>query len=322
MRELESQFFYDSVVITHLTPELANDFRKHRDDFTWTDVLNQGLLNEIYQSVHLHPFATKLVAYQTQEKKAIGFLCLEETYNDLFLIRDVFVDPIYRNMGLAKRLLKYAIIVAKEKGAKKINLNVYPTRTNAIKLYEKMGFVKIGRFLLGQTLLPQSSPVRIIKHAIAQQEFLTRLAYKKTDGLFRAEINSKKERENLFFLYRRSMNKQWIDFFEINLVNFTNGSRNMWKPPFFRDIIINESGDSFALIFNSPFSYKTVIELYSPSETSIPDFLEKLLKIASRKGVSLIQIMLFNLNTEIGLKWFEKKRMNTFQFVTMGLELK
>ncbi|MGZ3692594.1 MAG: GNAT family N-acetyltransferase [Pseudobdellovibrio sp.] len=50
----------------------------------------------------------------------------------------------YRGQGLGMKLLKAATDKAREMGLEKVELNVYTTNTNAIKLYKKFGFKEEG----------------------------------------------------------------------------------------------------------------------------------------------------------------------------------
>ena len=93
--------------------EFATDLMKH-NVFAGTDVLDQGLICNILKSIHFRPRSIRLVACHNANKTAIGFLRLKENTDKLYLIEDVFVDPNYRNKGIATRLLNYAIALAKE----------------------------------------------------------------------------------------------------------------------------------------------------------------------------------------------------------------
>jgi RimJ/RimL family protein N-acetyltransferase len=50
----------------------------------------------------------------------------------------------YRGQGIGTRLLQAVLKQAKEFGLEKVELNVYTSNTNAIKLYRKLGFVEEG----------------------------------------------------------------------------------------------------------------------------------------------------------------------------------
>lgn len=58
-----------------------------------------------------------------------------------FWIEDVVTDEDYRGRGIAERLMEMAIQVAKEEGAKNINLTSKAAREAAHRLYLKLGFV-------------------------------------------------------------------------------------------------------------------------------------------------------------------------------------
>lgn len=106
-----------------------------------------------------------MVALDKEEKTAIGFICLERTTNSLSLIKYLFVHPMYGKMGLAKKLLSSALVLEKETGAKKVNLNVYPNSMNAISLYKKIGFREAGQSLFAQGSVLGANPNRILKCA-------------------------------------------------------------------------------------------------------------------------------------------------------------
>ena len=55
-------------------------------------------------------------------------------------IEDVVVDSDNRGKGTGKLLIRHAIKLAKEMGAKTINLTSHPLRVPANRLYQKLGF--------------------------------------------------------------------------------------------------------------------------------------------------------------------------------------
>jgi len=101
-----------SINIKELTPQFSKDLRKH-SYFTGAEILNQGLIHNALQSVNFLPHMTRLVAYDTEKKKAVGFICLEENTKTLYSIKYVFVDPEYRKAGIATRLLKNSLALAR-----------------------------------------------------------------------------------------------------------------------------------------------------------------------------------------------------------------
>ena len=58
------------------------------------------------------------------------------------IIEDVIVDNSARGQGIGEALMKYAIDLAREKGAKNISLTSNPMREAANRLYLRMGFKK------------------------------------------------------------------------------------------------------------------------------------------------------------------------------------
>ena len=62
---------------------------------------------------------------------------------DDFYISVIVVDEKYRNQGIGTLLLNYAVEIAKEKGCKKIVLDVDKDNETAQSLYKKFGFISI-----------------------------------------------------------------------------------------------------------------------------------------------------------------------------------
>jgi GNAT superfamily N-acetyltransferase len=307
------------VTIVELTREAANDLMKDMY-FAGSDILEQGQIHNLLQSVGLKPHSTKLVAYHLKNKIAVGFLCLKENTDKFYAIEKVFVHPNYRKQGIATKLLNFAICVALKKGANKISLIVYPTRPSAIKLYKKFGFEEIGHCILGQGNIGGSSVSRVIKRIIIGQGPLVRFSLGKDSGLIEVRTNSGQDRLELFNILKMSTDQRMIDFFEFNPDNITKDYKLIWRPPFFRDILINRQSNSFASIVTKPLSSSAKVELYNCSETTITSVLDSLLKALSKRGIGCTQIMLFNSINE-AKRWFAEKSMSTFEFVIMGKTL-
>ena len=319
LKEPAAQLFHDKISIKQLTREFATDLMKH-GVFAGTDVLDQGLLCDILKSIHFRPRSIRLVACHNEGKTAIGFLRLKENTDKFYLIEDVFVAPNYRNKGVAIRLLNHAFSLAKEKKRKKVSLNVQRTNTNAINLYKKCGFKEIGHTILGQGYASGSNRFKVIKRALIGHGFLTKLTLGKDSRLVEQKTNTRKNRETLFRIYQNCVDHRWINFFEIDADNLINGPRHLWQPPFFRNVLINDQFNSFALIFNYPFSHKATVELYSTSNTHILSMLDDLLKKMAKRGIPFTQITIFNPNNTVS-NCFKDKKMMTFQFITMGKNL-
>jgi RimJ/RimL family protein N-acetyltransferase len=54
------------------------------------------------------------------------------------------LSQAYRNRGYGRRLLQATLDAARKAGFERVELDVYTTNTNAIRLYESMGFVREG----------------------------------------------------------------------------------------------------------------------------------------------------------------------------------
>ncbi len=84
-----------------------------------------------------------------QEEKVIGFIYLKKAVfskEPLFKpveyisIEDCVVEEQYRRQGVATSLMKAAGIWAKQKGIKRMQLQVWAKNEAAIRLYRKIGF--------------------------------------------------------------------------------------------------------------------------------------------------------------------------------------
>jgi [ribosomal protein S18]-alanine N-acetyltransferase len=106
---------------------------------------------------------TKKIAYNRRQLRYLLFKAnstvLVETHNTIihgFIIvlyrkgtsvagiETINVDPAYRNHGVGRRLLATAENDVRDKGMKKIRLEVATTNHSAIKLYKNAGFTAIS----------------------------------------------------------------------------------------------------------------------------------------------------------------------------------
>lgn len=84
-----------------------------------------------------------------QDGERIIGTCHFSAYNDSIKMRHraecaVSVAKKYRNLGLATHLMKEGIREVKDLSYEQVELEVVSTNRNAIKLYEKLGFKKVG----------------------------------------------------------------------------------------------------------------------------------------------------------------------------------
>ena len=124
--------FNKKIVIKALAHDDANDLISAGFPFG-NEPLNQPRIYRFLQAARFFPHTTKLVAYNVEEKRAIGFLCLVENTTSIYSIKFVFTDPRFRKMGVATRLLNFALLLAKKRGAKKVHLDVVSMDTPVIK---------------------------------------------------------------------------------------------------------------------------------------------------------------------------------------------
>ena len=86
---------------------------------------------------------TKFFAAEA-DKKLIGYIGIKAVIDEGY-ITNIAVFPEFRRRGVAKALLNKVFEFAKEKGLSFVSLEVRPSNTEAISLYEKTGFREEGR---------------------------------------------------------------------------------------------------------------------------------------------------------------------------------
>ncbi len=74
----------------------------------------------------------------------VGYLCLWEIGGEIH-ITNVAVDRAYRRRGIARSMLTGILADARRRGVRTVFLEVRPTNTEALGLYEALGFQVIGR---------------------------------------------------------------------------------------------------------------------------------------------------------------------------------
>lgn len=69
------------------------------------------------------------------------------TGKEIGWISDVYVKDAFRNKGYAKQLLQQSLLEFKSLGYSDVRLNVFSFNESAIRLYEKMGFQDVCKFM-------------------------------------------------------------------------------------------------------------------------------------------------------------------------------
>ena len=80
----------------------------------------------------------------TAEKTLLGYICFW-MFNDEIQLVNIAVHPQKRGNGLGQQLLSNLIEMSSSKGIRNIWLEVRPSNFIARSLYQKMGFLEIGR---------------------------------------------------------------------------------------------------------------------------------------------------------------------------------
>jgi GNAT superfamily N-acetyltransferase len=62
------------------------------------------------------------------------------TLRTVWLLRDLYVDPAARGVGIGRGLLNYVADAARAEGAHRLSLQTEPTNTRALQLYAQFGF--------------------------------------------------------------------------------------------------------------------------------------------------------------------------------------
>ena len=75
-------------------------------------------------------------------EEIVGTISLENIGNKKGLLKSLYVAIEYRNRKIATNLMDILLNFAKKKGYTSIELDTYEKFQEAIKLYEKMGFIK------------------------------------------------------------------------------------------------------------------------------------------------------------------------------------
>lgn len=112
--------------------EIKNILVSEFDDFWNFDIFKSELENEN---------SKYLVAKFSDE--IVGFAGIWKAVDDMH-ITNIVTKKVYRNKGIASKLLEKLIQLAKEDNVLSLTLEVNDNNIYAIKLYEKYNFKKIG----------------------------------------------------------------------------------------------------------------------------------------------------------------------------------
>jgi ribosomal-protein-alanine N-acetyltransferase len=77
-------------------------------------------------------------------EQIIAYAFLRLAADELHILK-IAVTPAWRRRGIATRLTEHCLKMAAERGAMSAHLEVRPSNTPAVELYQKLGFDVIGR---------------------------------------------------------------------------------------------------------------------------------------------------------------------------------
>lgn len=110
------------------------------------DILNTDFDDFWNYSVFKDELTSKNSTYfviKNKENKILGFAGIKIILDEAEIM-NIVTKKDYRNQGIGNLLLDKIILEVKNKGIRKINLEVNENNTIAIHLYEKFGFSKDG----------------------------------------------------------------------------------------------------------------------------------------------------------------------------------
>jgi ribosomal-protein-alanine N-acetyltransferase len=94
-----------------------------------------------------NPFASLSVVRQEEPGGArgeiLGYICFWVVFEELRLM-NLAVAPSARRRGLATALVRHAVTLGRERGARRAVLEVRASNEAARRLYERMGFVQVA----------------------------------------------------------------------------------------------------------------------------------------------------------------------------------
>ena len=104
------------------------------------------------------PWSRKSFWQEASNDKAYYLLAIDEEAEQLVVgytgmwvlfdeaqITNVAVSPIYQNRGVGRQMMRAIMQIAKDKGANAMTLEVRPSNSSAVHLYEALGFKSVGR---------------------------------------------------------------------------------------------------------------------------------------------------------------------------------
>jgi ribosomal-protein-alanine N-acetyltransferase len=106
--------------------------------FSFTDPWTRSM----FESEFDHPDAASFLLWEKDQ--AAAFIFLRRIFDE-WAVLNIAVRPDFRRQGRAYALMSHVIRLAQKNQIKKITLEVNEKNHPAIKLYESLGFITVGR---------------------------------------------------------------------------------------------------------------------------------------------------------------------------------
>ncbi len=102
----------------------------------YTHGWSYGIFKDCLQSGY-HCLAIEL------NQQFIGYIIVSIVVGEAHIL-NIAIDRVYQNQGLGRAAVTYILDLAIQMGAETVFLEVRPSNTAAINLYEKLGFNQVG----------------------------------------------------------------------------------------------------------------------------------------------------------------------------------
>lgn len=89
-----------------------------------------------------NPLSLWLVAVEADQ--VVGYVGSQSVLGEADMM-NIAVDPSFRRWGIAQNLVEQLICLLRDKQVSSLTLEVRASNEPAVKLYEKMGFIQVGR---------------------------------------------------------------------------------------------------------------------------------------------------------------------------------
>ena len=131
--EMQSQLQFRDMMVVDISQVIAIERLGHA--FPWTEGIFNDCVRVGYECVVLE---------NTTDNEIVAYGVMSVAAGEAHVF-NVCVKQEFQRQGLGRYMMEHLMSVAKEKQAATIYLEVRPTNTPAISLYEKMGFNQEGR---------------------------------------------------------------------------------------------------------------------------------------------------------------------------------